>query len=310
MEGNRWNKQAGKGVYKMSSSVNAAALSLLKRIQNYFQEMKMGKFIINMILIAWASTTILPLLWVSNNSFRTTGQIINYPFSLPDSLNFKNYVTAMERINVLNSYKNSLIMSGTTVILVLLFGGMAGFVLARFEFRFKSTLNMLLIVGFMIPAFVTVVPVYEMLIKLGLVNTYLALILPHTAGNLVFATLMLSAYMSSLSRELEEAALLDGASRWQIFIYIFVPLSGPAFATVGIFTFLWSYNDLFLSLVYVSHKQVQPITVLLNQVSTMYGTDLGLQATAVVVTVIPVLIVYIILQNQIVAGLTQGAIKG
>ncbi|HLV09480.1 MAG TPA: carbohydrate ABC transporter permease [Halanaerobiales bacterium] len=294
----------------MSSSVNAAALSLLKRIQNYFQEMKMGKFIIYMILIAWASTTILPLLWVSNNSFRTTGQIINQPFSLPDSLNLKNYVTAMERINVLNSYKNSLIRSGTTVILVLLFGGRAGFVLARFEFRFKSTLNMLLIVGFMIPAFVTVVPVYEMLIKLGLVNTYLALILPHTAGNLVFATLMLSAYMSSLSRELEEAALLDGASRWQIFIYIFVPLSRPAFATVGIFTFLWSYNDLFLSLVYVSHKQVQPITVLLNQVSTMYGTDLGLQATAVVVTVIPVLIVYIILQNQIVAGLTKGAIKG
>lgn len=146
----------------------------------------------------------------------------------------ENYQRARDRIDVLNSYKNSLIMSGSTVILVLLFGGMAGYVLARFNFIFKATVNTLLIVGFMV----------------------------------------------------------------------------PAFATVGIFTFLWSYNDLFLSLVYVSHRWVQPITVLLNQVSTQYGTDLGLQATAVVVTVIPVLIVYIILQNQIIKGLTQGVVKG
>ncbi|MDI3548784.1 MAG: raffinose/stachyose/melibiose transport system permease protein [Halanaerobiales bacterium] len=283
---------------------------LLTRIQNYFEDLKPGKFFIYMVLIAWACTTILPLVWVTNNSFRTTSQIVNEPFGTPDSLNLENYQRARDRINVLNSYKNSLIMSGTTVILVLLFGGMAGYVLSRFDFRFKETINMLLVVGFMVPAFVTVVPVYEILIKLDLVNTYLALILPHTAGNLVFATLMLSAYMSSLSSELEEAALLDGATRWQIFTRIFVPLSRPAFATVGIFTFLWSYNDLFLSLVYVSHKKVQPVTVLLSQVSTMYGTDLGLQATAVVVTVIPVLIVYIILQNQIIKGLTQGAVKG
>ncbi len=296
-------------MFKLTTNITTTT-GMIKRVQNYFEELKPGKFIIYMILFAWAFTTIMPLVWVTNNSFRTTNQIVNEPFGTPDSLNPVNYERARDRINVLNSYKNSLIMSGTTVVFVLLLGGMAGYVLSRFNFKFKETVNMLLVVGFMIPAFVTVVPVYELLIKLDLVNTYLALILPHTAGNLVFATLMLSAYMSSLSKELEEAALLDGATRWQIFTRIFVPLSRPAFATVGIFTFLWSYNDLFLSLVYVSHKQVQPITVLLSQVSTMYGTDLGLQATAVVVTVIPVLIVYMILQNQIIKGLTQGAVKG
>ncbi|MGM0549401.1 MAG: carbohydrate ABC transporter permease, partial [Bacillota bacterium] len=143
-----------------------------------------------------------------------------------------------------------------------------------------------------------------------IVNTYLALILPHTAGNLVFATMMLAAYMASISTEIEEAALLDGANRWQIFTKIFVPISRPAFATVGIFTFLWSYNDLFSALVFVPNKSVQPITVLLNQVKSQYGTDLGLQATAVIVTVIPVLLVYIILQKHIIKGLTQGAVKG
>lgn len=284
--------------------------ALLNRIQDYFIEISMTKFIIYMVLIAWASTTILPLLWVANNSLRTTTQIVDSPFSLPNSFNLSNYISAAERINILNSYKNSLIMSGTTVLLVLLFGGMAGYVMARFKFKFQGFLNKMIVVALMIPAFVTVVPVYEIFIELGIVNTYLALILPHTAGNLVFATMMLSAYMSSVSTEIEEAALLDGATRWQIFTRIFIPISRPAFATVGIFTFLWSYNDLFSALVFVPNKSVQPITVLLNQVKSQYGTDLGLQATAVIVTVIPVLLVYIILQKHIIKGLTQGAVKG
>lgn len=283
---------------------------ILNRVQNYFIEISMTKFIIYMVLIAWASTTILPFIWVANNSFRTTSEIVNEPFSFPDSLNLTNYINATERINILNSYKNSLIMSGTTVILVLLFGGMAGYVMARFQFKFQNFIDKMIVVALMIPAFVTVVPVYEFFIELGIVNNYIALILPHTAGNLVFATMMLSAYMSSVSSEIEEAALLDGASRWQIFTRIFVPISRPAFATVGIFTFLWSYNDLFSALIFVPNKSVQPITVLLNQVKSQYGTDLGLQATAVIVTVIPVLIVYILLQKHIIKGLTQGAVKG
>ncbi|TDO77219.1 raffinose/stachyose/melibiose transport system permease protein [Halanaerobium saccharolyticum] len=287
-----------------------SAKKILGKIQDHFIEISMTKFVIYMVLIAWASTTILPLLWVANNSFRTTTQIVNAPFSLPDSFNLANYITAAERINILNSYKNSLIMSGTTVLLVLLLGGMAGYAMSRFKFKFRGFINKMIIVALMIPAFVTVVPVYEIFIELGIVNTYLALILPHTAGNLVFATMMLSAYMSSVSTEIEEAALLDGATRWQIFTRIFVPISRPAFATVGIFTFLWSYNDLFSALVFVPNKSVQPITVLLNQVKSQYGTDLGLQATAVIVTVIPVLLVYIVLQKHIIKGLTQGAVKG
>lgn len=282
----------------------------MNRIQDYFERISLSKFIIYLVLIAWASTTILPLLWITNNSFRTTAEIVNQPFAFPDSFNLVNYREARTRINVLNSYKNSLIMSGTTVVLVLLLGGMAAYVLARFEFRGKAVIDTLLVIGLMIPAFVTVVPVYELLISLDLVNTYLALILPHTAGNLVFATMLLTAYMSSLSKEVEEAALLDGANRWQIFSMVFVPMSRPVFATVGIFTFLWSYNDLFSALIYVPQQRVQPVTVLLSQVSTQYGTDLGLQATAVVVTVIPVLIVYLLLQQQIIKGLTQGAVKG
>lgn len=294
----------------MRTNIMSTTKSSLHRVQNYFENIGTGKFIIYMLLIVWASTTILPLVWVINNSFRSTGEILDAPFQFPEGFDRSNYRWALEVINVLQSYKNSIIMSGSTVLLVLLLGGMAAYVLARMDFKFKGMIDIMLVVGLMIPAFVTVVPVYEILIKLGIVNTYLAFILPQTAGNLVFAILMLTAYMSSLSREIEEAAILDGASRWQIFSRIFVPMSRPAFATVGIFTFLWSYNDLFLALIYVSHKEVRPITVILTFVSSQYGTNYGYQATAVVVTVIPVLIVYMLLQKQIIKGLTQGAVKG
>jgi len=283
--------------------------SVFQKTQNYFIDISLTKFIIYTILFAWSFTTIIPFLWVINNSFRDSFDIMNDPFIIADSFNLQNYINAVDRINVIRSYMNSIIMSGSTVILVLLFGGMASYVLARFNFRFKTSIKNILAIGLLIPAFVTVIPVYELLIEWDLVNTYLALILPHTAGNLIFAILILTTYMASLSREVEEAAILDGASRWQIFIRIFVPMSRPAFATVGIFTFLWSFNDLFLALVYVNQKSVRPIVALLNAVTSQYGTDYGLHATAVVVTVIPVLIVYLILQENIVKGLTAGAYR-
>ncbi|BDU51649.1 carbohydrate ABC transporter permease [Haliovirga abyssi] len=284
--------------------------TVFERIQKQITNFKLSKLIIYIVLSVWASTTILPLLWIFNNSFKASNEIINKPFAIAGKFNPVNYLNALTKVDMGRSYMNSFIMSGSVVVLVMLFGGMAAYAISRFEFRGRTIIQGALAIGLLIPGFVTVVPVYEILIKLHLVDTYFALIFPQTAGNLVFATLVLSAYMASLPKELEEAAILDGCNRWQIFSKIIVPMSKPAFATVGIFSFLWSYNDLFSSLVFVSSKKVRPICVLLNEVSSQYGTDYGLQATAVVLTVVPVLIVYLILQRQIVSGLTAGAVKG
>ena len=167
-----------------------------------------------------------------------------------------------------------------------------------------------LIASLLIPAFATIVPVYRMMIDLGLVNTHLGLIIPQTAGNLPFAILVISGYMATIPRELEEASVIDGCNRWTMFIEVFLPVSLPIFGTVATFVFLWSYNDLFSSLIFVEHESVRPIVVLLSQVSSQYGTDYGLMTAAITMTVIPVVIFYLFAQKTFEKGATAGSVKG
>ncbi|WP_410768919.1 carbohydrate ABC transporter permease [Fontibacillus sp. BL9] len=280
----------------------------VRRVQ--FRRLNIGKVFIYLILTAWAMTTIYPLFWIVNNSFKVSRDVMNNSFSIAWNPVLINYDNAFERISISKSYVNSLIMSGSTVLLVLIFGGLAAYVLSRFTFRGKKAIFSLLYATLLIPAFATVVPVYELLIKTDLVNTYWGLILPHTAGNLTFAILVMAGYMATIPKELEDAAFVDGANRFQMFLKVFLPISRPVFASASIFVFLWSYNDLFSALIFVNKETVRPIVALLNEISSQYGTDFGLMATAVSLTVIPVLIVYLLISKYIQKGLTEGAVKG
>ena len=262
------------------------------------------------ILTAWSLTTIYPLFWIVNNSFKASRDVMNDSFKIAFDPIWANYQNAFDRINIGKSYINSLIMSGSAVLLVLLLGGLAAYILARFNFKGKRLVYSVLYATLLIPAFATVVPVYEILIKTSLVNTYLGLILPQTAGNLTFAILVIAGYMATIPKDLEDAAFIDGCSRWQMFLKVFVPISRPVFASVSIFVFLWSYNDLFSALIFVNKENVRPIVALLNEISSQYGTDFGLMATAVSLTVIPVLVVYLFISKFIEKGLTEGAVKG
>lgn len=281
-----------------------------KTQRNLFSRSKYGKIFIYVCLTVWSMTTIFPLAWVVLNSFKQSREIITDTFALPSDPTFQNYVKAFETVNIGRSYLNSIIMSGSVVFFTLLFGGLAAFAMSRMKFKFRGFLQTLLIASLLIPAFATIVPVYRMMIKMDLVNTYWALIIPQTAGNLPFAILVISAYMATIPRELEEASVMDGCSRFKQFTKIFLPISLPSFATVGTFVFLWSYNDLFASLVLVSHEKVAPIVVLLSNVSSQYGTDYGLMTAAIALTVIPVLIVYLLAQKTFIRGATAGAVKG
>ncbi|PLT44878.1 Sugar ABC transporter [Paenibacillus pasadenensis] len=270
----------------------------------------LGTLFMYVCLTLWALTTIYPMFWIINNSFKLSTDVMNDSFSIALSPVLTNYETAFDRINIGKAYANSLIMSGATVLLVLVCGGLAAYVLSRFKFRGRNALSSLLVATLLIPAFATVVPVYELLIEWGLVNKYWGLILPHTAGNLTFAILVMTAYMATIPKELEEAAFIDGCNRFNMFTRIFMPIARPVFASASIFVFLWSYNDLFSALIFVNKENVRPIVALLNEISSQYGTDFGLMASAVSLTVVPVLIVYLFIQKYIEKGMTEGAVKG
>lgn len=282
----------------------------LKKSSGPIEQFSIGKVFIHIVLLLWASTTIFPLFWVLNNSFKLKGTILIDSFSLVKDPILTNYATAFTRMNIGRAYINSLIISGTVVVGVMIFGGLASYILARYEFKGKLFVHSMVMAALLFPAFATIVPVFTILYNAGLTNTHMGVILPQIAGNLAFAITVMVGFMTTIPMELEEAAVVEGCGAWQIFWRIVVPIAKPSFATVAIFTFLWSYNDLFMQKVIIRKTQIRPICALLDTIRSQYGTDYGLMCASVILVVVPVLIVYLFLQKYIIKGLTAGAVKG
>lgn len=266
--------------------------------------------LIYLVLILWGITTVFPFVWVINNSFKPSREVLNSSFSLPKVFTLANYTTAFERHNILGAYKNSLIISGSVTVAVMIIASMMAFAMTRYKFKGKGIINTLIVSSLMFPAFSTIVPIFKMMTSLGLLSKPISVILPQIAGNLSFATLIMMGFLRGLPIEMEEAAYMEGGNVFQVFGKIIVPLSRPSLATVAIFCFLWSYNDLFTQLIMIRRKTKYPISILLNEISSRYGTDFGLMAASVTLIIIPILFIYIFLQKNIISGLTAGAIKG
>ena len=270
------------------------------------------------ILIVWALTTIFPLLWSIMNSFKNKKAIYNNSFALPvDKLfSLDNYKAVFANYDILNAYRNSFIISGTVAVVVILFSGMAAYILTRYKFPGKGILDALLYAGMMFPIYSTIIPVLRMMTGWGIVNTphvslnLLSVILPQIAGNMSFAIIVLRSYMRGLPVELEEAAYMEGCNIFQIYFRIIMPLSKPSFVTVGIFSFLWSYNDLFTQMFFLRTKDNWAITILLNNIASKEGVNYGMLFTSVTLIVIPILVVYMALQKYIIKGMTVGAVQG
>lgn len=274
------------------------------------KQLKIGTMIVYIILIIWALTTIFPFIWVLLNSVKPSAEVLNSSFSLPKEFTWGNYTNAFSKLNVANAYKNSLIISGSVTVGVMILSAFLSFAMSRYQFRGKKLLNSLLVASLMFPVFSTIIPVFRMIVSWGLLNTNLAVILPQIAGNLSFATIVMIGFMNSIPIEMEEAAYMEGANVFQVFFRIIVPLCKPSLSTVAIFSFLWSYNDLFVQKIMIRDNTKFPISTLLEQISSQYGTDFGLMAASVALIIVPVLIVYCFLQKNIIKGLTAGAVKG
>ena len=279
---------------------------------------KKSTVILYIILTLWSLTTIVPLAWSVMNSFKDKKAIYNNSFSLPIGHLFSldNYRNIFENYDILKAYRNSFIISGAVAILVILLAGMAAYIMTRYNFRGKRVLSILLYAGMMFPVYSTIIPVMRMQSSWGIVNTehvglnLLSVILPQVAGNMSFAIIVLSNYFESVPMELEEAAYIEGCGMFRNYFNVVVPLSKASFATVGIFAFLWSYNDLFTQMFFLRTKDNWAITILLNNIASKEGVNYGALFSSVTLIVVPVLLVYIALQKYIIKGMTAGAVKG
>lgn len=271
------------------------------------------------VLTLWALTTLYPFVWVILNSFRERGLIRKDSFSIPlpgSGFTMDNYAKAMDRFDFGNAYANSLIISIAVTAAVVLIAGLAAYGLVRFRFRLRGLCYSLIMAGMMFPVFSTIIPVFRMEAAWGIASSgnrwlsLLAVILPQIAGNLCFAIIVLMGFIESVPMELEESAYMDGCNVFQVYFHIIMPAAKSSFATVAIFSFLWSYNDLFTQNFFLRVPTEKTITLLLNEISSQAGVDYGLMAASVVLIVVPVLVVYIALQKHIIKGLTAGAVKG
>ena len=282
------------------------------------RKLHIGYGVVYALLILWALTTIFPLGWSVMNSFKNRKMIYSNSFSLPDASSFSldNYRNIFANYDILRAYRNSFIISGAVAVSVILLSGMAAYILTRYHFLLKKTLIMLLYAGMMFPIYSTIIPVFRMQTAWGIANTphvglnLLSVILPQIAGNMSFAIIVLMGYIRTLPVELEEAAFLEGCSMFGTYFKIVFPLCKPSMVTVGIFSFLWSYNDLFTQMFFLRTKENFAITVLLNNIASKEGVNYGALFSSVTLIVIPVLVVYLFLNKYIIRGMTVGAVKG
>lgn len=278
----------------------------------------LGMLVVYLLLIIWALTTVYPILWVLQNSFKAKDKILANSFAMPlgELFTTANYRKAFKTVDIFGAYKSSLFISIMVALLVVLFAGMGAYALARYRFFGSGVINMLVVGAMMFPAFATVISVFQMEFRWGIANTgswflnMLSVILPQVAGNLAFAMVVLMGYIKGLPIELEEAAYMEGCNAYQIYFKVIMPLTKPSFATVAIFSFLWSYNDLFTQSFFLRRPDMYSITMMLNSISAKEGTDYGLMAAVVALIIVPVIIVYCFLQKYIIKGMTVGAVKG
>ena len=275
----------------------------------------------HVFLLVLSFIWLVPLLWTIYTSLRPVAETNKYGYwSLPRSLSFHNYSAAWTRGNFLAAFKNSLIITAPTVVLVLFLASLMAFAVSRFTWKFNVTLLIVFTAGNMLPPQVLAAPLFEMFKHTplplsvsdsgNLLNTYFSVILVNTAFQLGFCTFVLSNYMKALPGELTEAAMVDGASVWRQYRQIIMPLCRPALAALGTLEVIWIYNDFFWALLFIQTGDRLPVTTAINSMKGQFVNDYALIAAAAVMTLIPTLLVYLGLQRQFIAGLTLGGSKG
>lgn len=263
------------------------------------------------VLILWAAIVVLPLLWTFMTSFKTTSEIFSSPFTLPTAFNFSNYVNAWTTAGIGSAFLNTILVVGSALVLVMILGAMCAYVLARFSFPGNRLVYYAMLAGLTFPIFLAIVPLFFVLRGAGLLNTLPGLILTYAAFAFPFTVFFLFAFFRSLSASIAEAAAMDGAGEWRTFFQIMLPMARPGLATVAILNFVGLWNQFLLPVALNTNPENYVLTQGMAAFASQagYSVDFGALFAAVVITVIPVLVVYLIFQRQLQGSVSQGTNK-
>jgi raffinose/stachyose/melibiose transport system permease protein len=254
--------------------------------------------------------TFLPLLWLVVSSFKTNLELLSSPFSLPRIWRVQNYLNAFQLADLHRLFLHSVIVSSLCAVLNVLVAAMAAFALSRVRFGLNSLILNVILAGVLIPIIALMVPYFQLVSRLGLYDRLIGLILTYAAINLPVSVFLIHGFMAGIPRELEEAAVIDGCSFAQRFARIIFPLSRLGVVTAGTLVFLYAWNEFIYALLLTSSVRARTLQLGIRFFRSQFVTDYTSMYAALVVSMVPSVLVYVLFHEKIIQGLTSGALKG
>jgi raffinose/stachyose/melibiose transport system permease protein len=261
------------------------------------------------ILVLYFIVIAYPLFWMVINSFKSTPEIFSSSWSLPKEWLFSNYAEAWNT-GISGYFVNSLIVTGVTCFITVLISALGAFSLARFDFRGKNLLLVFCMGGMMLSPQVSLVPLYKLIQLLGIHDTYFAMIFPYVAYRIPITILLIRAAFLEVPKELEESAFLDGCNTWTIFLKIFVPLNKPILLTAVVLTAYYTWNEFMFALIFVDSDSLKTIPAGLMQFRDALQTNWGVLMAGLMISALPIILLFIFMQKYFIRGLSSGSVKG
>ncbi|WP_077328918.1 carbohydrate ABC transporter permease [Virgibacillus siamensis] len=262
-------------------------------------------------IFIYAALIIVPLTMVILTSMKTLEQTFDNPLGIPaDGLNFENFIQIFQEQTMAGYFINSTVVTLFSVTFTLFFAAMIAFGITRLNNWKGNALFMVFTIGMMVPPQVNMVPLYSLMLNLGLTNSLLGLILVNIASTIPVAVFILTGFMKTLPKELFEASTIDGAGNWRIFSRVVIPLSLPSLSATAIFLFVMHWNDLLYPLLFITDNSYKTLPLALLEFQGQYATNYPMLFTGVLIASIPMVIMYLFLQRYFVAGMTSGTVKG
>lgn len=268
------------------------------------------KALIYVFLVAWTVINLYPLFWMLMYSLKTDEEILTgNPIALPKQWLWEHYPTVLERMKLFKLLGNSVLVAGITIVITIFAALMATYALTRIKWKLRGTVNSMFMLGLTIPIHSALIPLFIIFKKvIPIYDTIWAMIVPYSAFSLSMAILICSGFMVDIPYELDEAAHIDGCGLWGIFLRVIVPLMRPAFATVGIYTFLQCWNEFMLASLLCEKVKTLPTGI--AQFTGAHDYEYALAGTGLVLATIPTILIYIFLSNRIQESFIAGAVKG
>lgn len=262
-----------------------------------------------MILFFFLAVTVFPFLWVFISSFKTNAELMRTPFSWPETFQFSNYLKAFEVGHLGQLFVNSLFVSIVSTLLCLLFATMAAYAV-RQGGKWSKMIYFVIILGIFLPTNALLVPYYIIAGKLHLINTLWALITTYTAMGLPLTLLLVYGFLQRVPNEILEASYIDGCNFFRSYVRVVLPLLKSGMATAAIFQFIFCWNEFIFSLLLTTSQEMRTLQVGISMFNTTFQSDYTTMFAAVFSSVLPVIIIYAVLQKHIISGLAAGAVKG